>query len=524
MSNKHHEWESQWREAFDGAEEPPASHVWKNIESNLAIQESGKYRRGFLFYRAIAATLLLLIAGLSWYILTHPEEADTSRLGDESGSTLQNESTVNEATNPPDELTLSDDLIREGQNDSSLRVAGPSPAKQTETPVTASSKGSQAIQNQPALAYQEPGNRSETRMANASPGKLTAGEPPGIARSTSRISKQGTAEDSTSKSPVYDSYGRPTVVAGNQTAKPEADHIARVTAQGAASPPWELPASLTDTEKLYRVPQPLVVSDKKDKQTRPSFFAGLALAPSYFDPQFQATGGPNFNMLNSDGPSSTPTFLNYQENGSRPTPLPSNVGIDNTPELSFTYGLDVGMRLSDHWVLESGIDYNRFSTTAETRWAVADVASGNRYAYVAANSNTLSADLSPSLITSTPINNAYEFIAVPMKVGYSLTVSKLRFTVSSGVAANFFLGNVISDAAQQLADYKLFSSDDNSPYNPWYLSGILSGGVNYNILGNYFLSLTPSYAFALTELTREESTIRSQPRSLGVSLGFQYQF
>ena len=524
MSNKHHEWESQWREAFDGAEASPASHVWKNIESDLAIQESGKYRRGFQFYRAIAATLLLLIAGLSWYIVMHQGETNTSPLSNESGPTLPNEpsvATVDEATNPPDEPSLSDDLVREGQNDSSPRAARLAPANQTATPNTASAQDSQAIQDQPTLAYQESDNRSETEVTSASPGKSSSREPLDTSPSTADIS--GPTEVERSQSPPYDVYRLPAAVAGNQTAKPD-DRIARVTAQGVASPLWVLPSSLTETEKLYHVPQPSVVSRKKDERTRPSFFAGLALAPSYFDPQFQAAGGSNFNMLNSDGPSSAPTFLNYQENDSRSAPLSSNVGIDNTPELSFTYGLDIGMRLSDHWVLESGIDYNRFSTTAETRWAVADVATGNRYAYVAANSNALRADLSPSLITSTPINNAYEFIAVPMKVGYSLTVSKLRFTVSSGVAANFFLGNVISDAAQQLADYKLFSSDVNSPFNPWYLSGILSGGVNYNILGNYFLSLTPSYAFALTELTRQESAIISQPRSLGVSLGFQYQF
>ena len=297
-----------------------------------------------------------------------------------------------------------------------------------------------------------------------------------------------------------------------------------VAVQGVATPPMRLPASLVETEKLYLVPQPLIASRQRDKRTRPSFFAGLALAPGYFDPQFQATGAENFNLANADAPSGAPALSNYQNATERSVAPPASAGTDNAPELSFTYGLDVGMRLSDRWVLESGIDYNRFSTTSETRWVAADVASGNRYAFVAANSAALLANSSPAINTTTAINNAYEFIAVPMKVGYSISVSKLQFTLSSGVAANFFLSNVISDAARQLADYKLLPSNDQSPFNPWYLSGVLSGGVNYNILGNYFLSLSPSYAFALTELTKASSDIGSQPYSLAVNLGFQYQF
>ena len=124
---------------------------------------------------------------------------------------------------------------------------------------------------------------------------------------------------------------------------------------------------------------------------------------------------------------------------------------------------------------------------------------------------------------TTSINNAYEFVSVPMQIGYQVAIRKLNFILSSGVAANFFLGNNISAPASPLTNTRV-SAEENSPFKALYYSGVLSGGVNYHILENYSFSLTPSYAFALTELTRQESAIDSQPYSFGINVGFQYQF
>ena len=484
MTNKHHEWEDQWREAFDGAEAPPSPRVWKNIESELAVQESGKYRRGFLFYRTIAATLLLLIAGLSWYILTRQDGTDTSPLS-------------------ADEPTQPDEPRARGAN-----------------PLTSPSTDELALSEAGEEAADEAENKEQQASAEAPrPGQT-------VASTTEQNTNEPvhTKHSDETKAQDHLATRSPLAIAEHQEAKRNASTIATVASQGIAGLSLALPPSLAETEKLYRVPQLMAVSQKKDKTSQPLFFAGLTLAPGYFDPQFQVAGGSPLNSLDLGGPSSAPGFFNEDRQANRSLVPPSSSGIENSPELSFTYGIDVGMKLSEHWVLESGIDYNRFSTSTETRWQVADVASGNQYAYVAANRYALSQTSSPALTTITPVNNAYEFIAVPMQIGYQVAVSKFYLRVSSGVAANFFLGNVISASSGQLEDFRISDSKGDSPFNAVYYSGVLSGGVNYNILGNYFLSLTPSYTFALTQLTKESSNIGSQPYSFGVNVGFQYQF
>lgn len=466
-------WENQWQKAFEGAETPPPDHVWKNIEGELAVQETGKYRRGFLLYRAVAAVLLLLIAGLSWYTFTQQP--------------TKIENTVVDLESPPNSTEQ--------------------PAEAASAALKNSSGADSASSAKP-LAETESSTEPSSVVVDQSFSAGKRGNPP--------VSHELVQPPSTLST-----------AAGQRrtNAKPSVATVAQVAAGDVADvSPLLLP---TQSETiLYRVPQVPTTSEEKNRPSR-SLFAGLSLAPGYFDPQFQANASDFGAVALSPSPgfAQDASYLASAENYRTPA-LPASIGVENTPELSFTYGFDVGMNLSDHWVLESGVDYNRFSTSTATRWVVADVASGQRYAFVATNANTLSTNLNQAPNTSTDLNNAYEFIAVPMKIGYRRSVSKFQFTVSSGVAANFFLRNAISasSAASELSTYRISASKDGSPFNSVYYSGLLSGGVNYNVLGHYYLSLTPTYAFALTPLTRVDSNLSSNPYSFGVNVGFQYQF
>ena len=523
-SNQHREWENQWREAFDGAEAPPAPHVWKNIESELVIRETGKYRRGFLLYRAIAAALLLLIAGLSWYIVTQ-QKSERDSLSDADAQPDRSEQVEPEATQPH-------------------RPSDNSGQPVTEVPTDEPAFPKSADGRQENLSAQSAADASgEKAPLAARPPKKTGAlsNPPSLASRdmlSSPSGKQFPKSASEASSRSHTSLIAPATfdtVALNQNSL-LAEHraseakrttglpVATVASQRVAEPSVSLPASLVKPEKLYQVPQPLVARTKDKKASRSTFFAGLAVAPGYFDPQLQTSAVAPNDVFALAGPSGAPG-QNDERNEFNLASVPStSSGINDNPELSLTYGIDVGMKLSEHWVIESGIDYNRFSTNAETRWAVADVATGNRYPYLVANRYQLDQTAArPSPTMTTSINNAYEFISVPMQIGYQVAVSRLNFILSSGVAANFFLGNNISAPASPFADTRV-SAGENSPFKALYYSGVLSGGVNYNILENYSFSLTPSYTFALTELTRQESALNSQPYSFGINVGFQYQF
>ena len=507
MADMHHNqpgWEDQWQQAFEGAETPPAAHVWKNIEGELAVQESGKYRRGYKLYRAVAAVLLLLIAGLSWHILSqqpHPE-------------TVVNLENVGQEQDGPSAASV------------------PSvPDEDSDAPVTQSAEEQRSQAVDIGVATKRPSEQTATAKKPAEPQQKTAtGLADGSAAATDGEGRATLPNASRSASHADDAIPAVTSADGSSPAKGRspgafASSVTRVASETVTdASPLQLPTQAETA--LYRVPQVPANTAQKDRKPV-ALFAGLSMTPGYFDPQFQSTAPSDFGVVAlSPGPSNSFTGIEAADRTFNTAAASETMGVENTPELSFTYGFDVGLQLSDHWVLEGGVDYNRFSTSAATRWVVADVASGQRYAFVAANMNTLSNDLSRAPNTSTELNNDYEFIAVPLKVGYRRSVSRFQFTLSSGLAANFFLGNNISasNAASEISTYRISVSKDGSPFNDVYYSGLLSGGVNYNVLGSYFLSLAPTYAFALTPLTRADSDLGSNPYSFGVNVGFQYQF
>ncbi len=505
MQSNQQPWEDQWQQAFEGAETPPPDHVWKNIEGELAVRETGKYRRGFLLYRAVAAVLLLLIAGLTWYIVVHQSTTNPRVVVDLENASGQIEQSPQVPTAslpnlPHSGSTSTDQSVADNVFPTDpLAVVAPQTGK-------VSSSSSSTVGSPVGSA---PVSESRAEAADNAP------------RFSSKGSHIAAASDEVAQAPP------PTATGQSQLAyaKPSVATVAPVVAEKVAD---ASPQLLPDQAQavLYRVPQIPTVSAEKERAPL-SLFAGLSLAPGYFDPQFQLNASDFGAVALSPSPSASPRMFEMSNADGYQTPASSaTIGVENTPELSFTYGVDVGMRLSDHWVVESGVDYNRFSTSTASRWVVADVASGQRYAFVATNANTLANNLNQAPNISTALNNAYEFIAVPLKVGYRRSVSKFQFTVSSGVAANFFLRNAISasSAASELSTYTISASETGSPFNNVYYSGLLSGGVNYNVLGQYYLSLTPTYAFALTPLTRVDSNLRSNPYSFGVNVGFQYQF
>ena len=527
--NQHPEWEDQWREAFDGVEVPPSSHVWKNIESQLAVRDTGRYRRGFLLYRAVAAALLLLIAGLSWYIITQQPEGNAP-LSDTAVKSAPS------AQQPP----LSTEPNRSPQHNPSSTVGTPtddtSPVEPTDTseepggrvafrpnpPVVPSPRileKETSSEEPPAVAYQE-----TVPLPSEKPSSVNSSKTTGLATNVITDQPQLSAKSLINQGKANSAGSTLVIRPRPETTGVSKMPITSVASRGVAEPPANSSLPWADNEPLYRVPQRPVRQAQRKSARRPSFFAGLAVAPGYFDPQLQSLAPPSATAFTLAGPSGAPGQNDEGVRNYASSVPPSSSGINDSPELSLTYGVDVGIKLFEHWVIESGIDYNRFSTRAETRWAVADVASGDRYPYLVANSYQLEqSNATPAPTTTTAINNAYQFISVPVQVGYQVAVKKLNFTLSSGVAANFFLGNDISALASPLANVRV-SADEDGPFKSRYYSGVLSGGVNYSILTNYSFSLTPSYTFALTGLTRDESALRSQPYSFGINVGFQYQF
>lgn len=493
---KKRSYEEQWQQAFEQAEMPPSSNIWKNIDQQLTAQESGKYKRGFFFYRAVAAALLLCIAGLSWYILSQPDESDTiaaeSSTDVSSSNPTIRESDVRSKSN--ESATVED---RNNNKSTTITNGSEQPASTTGQPF----RGSLVDKNTPQTT-EEKGNSSE---------KLTK-----------------SADQSADKTLIFP-YEE--VSSGEETLLLVSHRVGRISALPPDALALNPPTWINEINKLYYVPQYRKKKPSQSERRGTQFFAGVAMAPSFFDPNLQPIGQSNLVTALAASPQSDALFslTNYEAAGYRSDKsgtvavLEEGEGLDNQSSLSFSYGFDLGLTLGEHWSIESGLDYQNFQTITETRYTVVDLQSGRRYPLLATNAQASQATFANTTSTNSPseVDNQFQFISVPLRVGYNVHFSKITLSVSPGIAANLFLGNRISSDEYSPTSLE---SDSDSPFDSRYVSGLISGGIFYRLLENYSLSFTPSYQFALSNLAKSSADFSSQPQFFGLKFGFRYNF
>ncbi len=485
MAHKNQErssYEQQWQQAFEQSELKPSEDLWKNIDGELTRQESGKYRRGFFFYRAVAALALLILAGLGLYVandyLQHRQDGTVSTAADQPAS---------ESTLPAQTQT-------------------PSP----EAPV-ASRSGRQSPGTETTDQAIAPANKAVTPPAgqiDASVQAVALANPKAKARPT--VATQAGLPSDTQQASEDGATARQAVVA-----------VSYVASRGVVSLPAPGMAWLHEFEQLYHVPNPYVKDPRKEAD-RTVFFAGLTLAGNYFDPNVSTQ--PSVNVLENaigsgDYPYNAPLSLDSRT--TTPWATTQSAGVNNTPDVSLSYEAQVGMHLSKHLSLESGIGYGRFNTQTSTNWSIENAQSDQRSPL--AFSNTKEASRNLRYAPTTNFTNSFELLSLPLKMGYHIIWGSMDVFLSSGMAANFFIRNTLSDA-DGLYEQVDIRAGGNSPYKPVFYTGLLSGGVNYNFWGNYFVTLAPKYQFALTEMTQNDALITSQPYSFGMDVGLRYTF
>lgn len=501
MANKQENgsaFEDQWKEAFEDAEITPSANLWKNIDNQLTMQESGKYRKGFLFYRAVAAACIICLLGMGYYVLQDNMDKNSQELATQAAQ--ENLSPVEPSA--PKDLALGEDSIQP-ESDKKENKKQDSTEESTLEHTLAQE---QPDSNTSAASNEQQADRK--RVSEANPSNSSLALSPQIKADQDAISENNNTSGTLG--------ALPDVQRENFT-------LAYLSSMGPELTEEQESRWVKEIDHLYRVPQ-AVIDDQKREQA-PEFFAGLNLATNYFDPNFSAGGNRNFAALSpmNDFAEAGNLGQGYHSADARNTPAGS--GLENKPQLSLSYGVDVGFMLTKHLSLESGLDYGRMNSKTQTSWIAENFAQGERIPLLASNAKANTALYNRAQVTpqEQELTNSFAFLSVPLKLGYNLGFERIKFNLSSGVAANFFLNNRLSDESGQLNTVNISASAD-SPYRSVYYSGVVSGGVNYLIASNYALSLSPNYNFSLSALTEDGNSFSSQPNAFGIDFGIRYNF
>ncbi|QKZ11699.1 anti-sigma factor [Spirosoma sp. KUDC1026] len=219
--------------------------------------------------------------------------------------------------------------------------------------------------------------------------------------------------------------------------------------------------------------------------------------------------------------------------------------VKNQADLSVAYQASAGLQLNDHWSVESGVGYLAGHATVDSPsqpYPASMLSLGGTtmpvntlYTEVLRQSvqrNTVAAaDMANNWAASSTYNslyaydpqtrqtltNDYQFVQVPVQVGYQLRPRKrLGLALLGGVLTNIFLRNTVEN--------QLVVKPEDGIYQPVTLAAAMGARFQYRSSQRWSASLAGMYQPTLGSATKSGSNVQSHPTTTGMSFGVDYHF
>lgn len=481
-------WEKEWADAFEHASLQPSDSVWNAIDGSLANQELRKYKKRAAFFQWVAAaSVFVSMCGAAWVV------TQSGRLEPEQTMAGRQQEIQQAAEETNSFYAERKTIEKEVQEQTAPASAPESHNEKTLARKKAAESGAGFL----AEANQEEASsapvlreRNLKKLASSPSGRV------GIGRSYAGLD-QVTRDQAVADAPV-ENRGN----AGMLNVE-KAGFIFFEQAVASIEAP---------IQKVW------VVSDlfiKKEAPAAEKFWLGAVLTSSSFNPNFQDNSNSLTQLARSDS--------DPGKGGLLPTSRVSQWNEEEQPQLSINGGVQAAARLGKKWVLQGGVQYGSYHSSAMAGTYV-DQNGSQAYPLHYANfsSDKVQHARAGSRLTA-PVSalNTFEFISVPLQIGYVVFDRKFSLLVSPGVSSEFFLRNQLSDQENRLSTYTTYSGED-APFQTVHLKGIVGAQLFYKFSDNYMISLEPSFQRALSDFNKSSSLFESRPSSVGVSAGFRY--
>ncbi len=473
--NKLTEFERQWEDAFRDAEMAPSEGVWDKIDSNISKQEAGYFRKRAFLFKLLAAASVAFALGVSVFSINYHINHDEAEMVSVQGN--GNNVNLNYSDNDLTQVPQSD----AGINDRDSQKGQSSNKNETPTEsVILAHSNNREIKNE------------KTKLSNIILPNRSDNDPLIVDLDNSR--KFLSLNEIDSKGIEFRS---------------KEDMVYKI-------------------DHIYLIPvMPRGSSEKKKEKESGLFLAGLDFSTGVFDPNFQQGGNSfssaNYSALAGARVESVNDQLASFNTTNKDFLSVRSAGMETEPEIAYSYGANVGFKLTRRFVVQTGVAYRRANTTTTTTGYIEEIGSETRLPIVASYQYQLEGLSSVKRISETNLSNQYEFVSVPLRAGYVLLDKKLNLTFLAGISTEFFLNNQIVDKSKYLETLSS-SAGEGSPYKSVYFNGSLGTMLGYTFSKNYAITLEPSYRFAVNSFTRDDFYLNSYPSSFMLSFGIAYSF
>lgn len=510
------EFEEAWQRAFEQAEMPVEPDVWNNIDGHLANKDADKYKRKIVFYKWVAAASIVFAISLSYfnyyYNVTQPSLAvtdyapiqndepstrplDLAELNANKENKYTESDKINNTNTQSNGLAMQRDIQRE--NDALAHNNTESEAETEPLKTTSPSSELGLTQEKAGTASAEAGNERLDMPQHHEQTQMLAGLP-GVEGEASRAVL------------VVDESERNVVASAAREL-----HDGDLVAMHQAGQPYYMEhyAQLLDPPYIYAIPGIRPIAKEKDKAEPKIMWAGLNVGSGIFDPNFE--NGSNYQP--STSPALSQTYASARE-----SPQAASFQESTSAGVTYSLGLNFGMRLNEKWVLQSGVQYAYKSASTNSTTYLRTNYDEKIKPTLKNNMSTEAVNFSNASFTQEyDLLNSFEFATIPVKAGYLLVDRKVGLMLTAGVGADIFLSNTISENNDRLDDVKM-SSGSESPFRDVNFNGLVGAELFYQISKQYHLTLEPNYSIALSPLTKSHSGFRSNPQTFGVTAGLKY--
>lgn len=509
--------DQEWEKAFADAEMDVSPGVWEKVELGVMSESNGKYKKRLLLFQLLAAASVafaLSVGGVGIYQLYNGERSN-------------NKQQLSENKNADSANTKDEKIIQQHQK---MSAADPKkreskPTENTKAPIrtednTADQDGFLALSEAPDKKEEErnkklkesagsaasasvndqqnvAGDKQVTKdgtAANKNPATGPVGKKAGNVKKDFIPASDGSENEKASEDDISDKNSLEGVTSNKIVLDAEPNEVARIFEYLETKPIAEM--------ELRMVPWYSYIPEKRASKN--GIWAGIGFSAGSFNPNATAGNAPaQMETLSFDAKSNrTPSFT--QEKAGQ----------------SVNMGINIGARLSDKWVLQSGLVYIQQQTSSTS-----NVVSTNSGASARALSSYSDVSATEDIAFTAPydINNTYELISVPLQAGYILLDKKFSIILLSGVANNILIKNQIGSLSGDFEDAEISSGSD-SRYRTYQLSGMFGSEFSYDLGSNYSLSIVPQIRQAINSITKSEVDYSSRPTTLEIGFRLKYIF
>ena len=507
MDENLHDIENLFHSALEDNEEIPSQRVWEAVDRQLDKDKIITIKKKYTNLKRIVVLLLLLVVGFSLYNLyvNKPangklvvQNSDRPVLDKQNKSDRPVDNTVNKKTETAQAVATNTNNILPGSKGSAVRNAPDSPGfgiKRRTGQQTAQVKVAYATINKSKVVGEVIfKNQKDAAFAHTKKHKY---EDP--------LKIEDSSVDNKEKKEEVLAIDFQQV---NETPLPKSP-VENISLNEDGTTDTKKRLALTTVSKLAIPAATIAMINKKDKKAQRKA-PGFAVQP-FFSPDVAW-----YHLEDNDD--------NMQTN---------NAGEIEKQErhlFSFTYGVLIDDKISNHWGLQSGITVSNINIVVAPTTIYARKDNSGRIKYKINTSSGYGYVL-PKFIHNPEVGDSLhafssthslQYIGLPLAVTYRFLKNRFGFNALAGVSANILTRAKLETEVSQGINRSNERIDNLQGVKNIYLNGLAGVSVDYRLINKTALTFEPIVRFAINPINKDAVVVKSYPKSFGFAVGLRF--